>query len=273
MGVKIVTGILTALATGYLLLLVGLYVFQRGLMYHPGDHLPDAGETQIPEARTAISRPEPGLDLVSWYVPANPGRPTILYFQGNAGTIADRDYKARIFADAGIGIWLTGYRGFGGNQGKPTEAGLYADAQAALAALQSRGIQPADIVLYGESLGTGVAVETAAALARSGTPAKGIILEAPFTSMGDAAQSHYPYVPAKWLVRDSYDSLAKIAGIAAPLLILHGDADKVVPERQGQRLFEAAKEPKRGYWVPAGGHSDLYDFGAAAEIVGFINKL
>lgn len=266
-------GILSALVGCYLALIAALYVFQRGLMYHPGKVLPPPAETLIPEAEAVVARPEAGLSLTSWFVSPKPGRPTVLYFQGNAGTIADRDYKARAFADAGLGVWLTGYRGFGGNSGGPTEAGLYADARAALAELSARGIAPGDVVLYGESLGTGVATETAAALARAGTPARGLILEAPFTSMGDAAQSHYPYVPAKWLVRDCYASLSKIADIAAPLLILHGDADRVVPESQGRRLFEAAAEPKRGVWVPGGGHSDLYDFGVAAEVVAFIDGL
>jgi len=172
-----------------------------------------------------------------------------------------------------LGVWLTGYRGFGGNAGSPTEEGLYADALAAVEELGNRGVAPSDIVIYGESLGTGVAVQTAMRMADSGTPVRGVVLEAPFTSMGDAAQGHYPYVPAKWLVRDKFDSLSKITKINAPLLVLHGDNDRVVPEPHGRALFAAAQEPKQAVWVPDGGHSNLYDFGVGPKIVAFIESL
>lgn len=266
-------GVISVFVGAYVLLIAGLYVFQRGLMYQPGQVLAHPSETLIPEAVAVDVSSEPALVLTSWFIAPKDGRPTVLYFQGNAGTVADRDFKARVLADAGIGIWLTGYRGFAGNPGRPTEAGLYADAQAALSALGDRGITPADIVVYGESLGTGVAVHLAADLARAGMPVRAVILEAPFTSMGDAAQSHYPYVPAKYLVRDRYDSLSKIGGIGAPLLLMHGDDDRVVPEAQGRRLFEKAAEPKRGHWIAGGGHSNLYDHGVAAEVVEFIESL
>lgn len=262
--------ILSGIVGVYALMVVALFVFQRSLMYQPGHTLPAPSETQIPAAEAFLAQ-DP--KRVSWFLPAKDNRPVVVYFQGNAGTVADRDYKARRFAEAGIGVWLTGYRGFAGNAGAPSEEGLYADARDALAALRARGVSPSDIVLYGESLGTGVAVQMAHELARTGTPARGLILEAPFTSMGAAAQGHYPYVPAKWLVRDKYDSASKIADVGTPLLILHGDADRVVPEPHGRRLFDLANEPKRGVWVPGGGHSDLYDFGVGENIVDFILAL
>ena len=265
--------IIAGLGGAYLVLIAALYVFQRSLMYQPGHGLPDLRQTAIPEAIPVILKSIEGVSLTSWFIAPAEGHPVVLYFQGNAGTIADRDFKANAFAQAGIGVWLTGYRGFGGNGGKPTEEGLYADALATVEELGNRGVAPSDIVIYGESLGTGVAVDTAMKMAANGTPVRGVVLEAPFTSMADAAQGHYPYVPAKWLVRDRFDSLSKITKINAPLLVLHGDNDRVVPEPHGRALFAAAQEPKQAVWVPDGGHSNLYDFGVGPKIVAFIEGL
>ncbi len=265
---------LLTLAGGYGALVLFLYVAQRGLMYHPGTGpLPAPAETQLPEAQILRLRTADGLDLVSWYVPPKDDRKVVVYFQGNAGTLAERDFKARRLVDAGYGVVLLGYRGYGGNPGQPSEQGLYLDAQAVGAFLGREGIPPSRRVAYGESLGSGVAVQAAVEAAKAGEPLAGVILEAPFTTMGRAAQDHYPYVPAVWLVRDKYDSLDKIAGIAAPLLVMHGDADRVVHERHGRRVFEAAKEPKRGFWVPGGGHSDLEDFGAGNAVLDFLKSL
>lgn len=273
MEMRMLWNVIVGLGGAYLVLIAALYVFQRSLMYQPGPALPDPRRTLIPQAVAIDLKAESGGRLVSWYIEPAREKPVILYFQGNAGTIADRDFKANAFAVAGFGVWLTGYRGFGGNGGSPTEEGLYADAWSALDELEKRGVRPADIVLYGESLGTGVAVEMASRLAKRGTPVLGVVLEAPFKSMGDAAQGHYPYVPAKWLVRDKFDSAAKISAIEAPLLIMHGDRDRVVPEPHGRALFEAAVEPKQGLWIPDGGHSNLYDFGVGPKVVAFISGL
>lgn len=262
--------IAVVLIVAYAGLVMALFAFQRHLMYQPGDHLPAPEQTEIPDAQARITEPEPGLRLVSWYLPPAENKPVVLYYHGNAGTIAERDFKAAGFRQDGKGIWLTGYRGFAGNPGSPTEQGLYADARAALAALVADGIEPGRIILYGESLGTGMAVQMALELAEKGTPAKAVILEAPFASMGTAAQDRYFYVPAKWLVKDRYDNLAKIDRIDAPLLIMHGDADGVVRQSHGKRLFEAAKEPKTGFWPAGGGHSNLEQFGLFEAVNAFL---
>lgn len=265
----------------YVAVLVALFVFQRGLMYRPGNSLPSPAETMVPQAQVRVLQTDMGLALTSWYVPPEHENPehgnkdtsVILYFQGNAGTLADRDFKAAPLAAAGYGVWLTGYRGFGGNPGAPDEQGLYADARAAIKALAADGVMPARIVLYGESLGSGVATQMAYELAQAGTPVKGLILEAPFMSMGSAAQDVYFYVPAKWLVRDHYDNLAKIGSVQAPLLIMHGDADRVIQPYHGKQLFAAAGALKSGFWPAGGGHSNLYDFGALNEVLGFLKGL
>ena len=134
-----------------------------------------------------------------------------------------------------------------------------------------RGIPPARLVLYGESLGSGVAVRMAAELAAT-APAGAVVLEAPFTSAAAVAQRHYFYLPAWWLVRDRYDSLARIGAIAAPLLVFHGERDRTVPVHFGRRLLAAATEPKESVFFAHAGHNDLYDHGAGAAVLDFVAR-
>ena len=264
--------IMTAVGA-YALIIVSLYVFQRNLMYHTDSALVPAHETLIGGAEVHRLQSEPGIEPQSWYLPAKDGKPVIVFFHGNAGTIADRDFKAAPWHDAGYGVWLTGYRGFGGNAGSPTETGLYADARAAVRKLADDGIDPSNMVLYGESLGSGIATQMAFELADAGTPVRALILEAPFSSMGDAAQFRHPYVPARWLVRDRYDNLAKIGRISAPLFIIHGDLDRVLPQSQGRMVFDAAQQPKQALWIDGGGHNDLFDHGAGQAVLEFLDEL
>ena len=250
--------------------LVGvLYVSQRNLMYHPSDYAAAPAASGAPEMRLAHHETADGLRLTSWYAPARAGMATLLYVHGNAGTVADRVFKVRPYLDRGYGVMLVGYRGYGGNPGAPSEQGLYRDGASAMAFLAAQGVAAGRVVLYGESLGTGVAVELAHRAATQ-SPVAALVLEEPFTTMGDAAQSHYPFVPAKWLVKDKFDSASKIAAVRAPLYVFHGDRDRVVPQKLGKTLFAAASEPKTGAWIAGAGHNDLYDYGAAAGILRFL---
>lgn len=262
-----------AVAGAYSLIIVSLFVFQRNLMYHPGTPLVPASQTLISSVEIHHLQSEPGIELQSWYLPSKDEKSVIVFFHGNAGTIADRDFKVAPWHDAGYGVWLTGYRGFSGNAGNPTELGLYTDARAVLKKLAGDGIDPSRMVLYGESLGTGIATQMAVELARAGTPVRSLILEAPFSSMGDAAQFRHPYVPARWLVRDRYDNLSKIADIAAPLFIIHGDQDQVLPQAHGRMIFDAAAEPKKALWIDGAGHTDLFDFGAGQAVIDYLDEL
>jgi hypothetical protein len=149
------------------------------------------------------------------------------------------------------------YRGYGGNPGTPTERGLVADGAAALDFLDGEGIAANRLVIYGESLGSGVAVLLAAQ-----REVAGLILEAPFTSVADVAQHHYSFMPASALVRDRFDSLARIGQVRAPILVLHGERDRVVPLRFGRALFDAAPEPKELWLAREAGHEDLARYGA-----------
>lgn len=265
--------IILSVAGIYLAVLVLMYFAQRHLMYQPGKVLPPASQTLIPNALLETVNTSDGLTLVSWYLPPAKDMPVIVYFQGNAATIADRDYKAAPWHELGYGVWLVGYRGFGGNPGSPTEEGLYTDAVAAFAALEERGIGPDRIILYGESLGSGVATHMAKELADQGTPVRGLVLEAPFTAMGDAAQDHYPFLPARWLVKDTYDSLRKISSIKTSLMIVHGDRDRVVRQEHGRKLFDAAQRPKTALWIKGAAHNNLYDFDAGKQIIRFLDSL
>ena len=264
---------LIAMITGvYIVFVGGLYLLQRNLMYHPDHAVPSPAASGAPEMMAVTFSTGDGLALVAWYRPPARGALSIVYFHGNAGHIGYRASKARPYLDAGLGLLLVGYRGYGGNPGSPTEAGLYADGRAALAFLAEQGVPPHMTALYGESLGCGVAVQMARETAGS-EPVAAVVLESPFTGVGDIAATHYPFVPARWLVKDRFDSVEKIADIRAPVLIIHGEKDRVVPVRFGRRLFEAAAEPKESRWFRDAGHNNLYDFGAAETVNAFLRKV
>jgi fermentation-respiration switch protein FrsA (DUF1100 family) len=264
------------LATGALLyggLLAGLYFFQRHLLYHPSASIPDIVQAGVPDMRPVRLKTADGLELVAWYKPPAPGKRLIVFFHGNAGHIGHRGFKARALIDLGHGMLLVSWRGFGGNQGSPSEEGLLADARAALTFASAQGIARRHVVLYGESLGSGMAVQLAAEQAEAGAPVGAVVLEAPYTSIAEVAQYHYFYVPARYMVADRYDSAARIGAIGAPLLVIHGERDRTVPVQFGRALFDAAEEPKQSAWLPEAAHNDVYDFGAAQHVRKFLEAL
>ena len=263
--------VLRILAVGFLTYgaLVGaLTVFQRHLMYFPDTHKPEPADFGVPEMAEVTLKTKDGLDLLAWYrAPQSEALPVILYFHGNAGHIGFRAAKVRPYLDAGFGVLLLSYRGYAGNPGKPTEEGLYQDGRAAVAFVAGEGIGARRTVFYGESLGSGVAVQ----LATEGTPGA-VVLEAPFTSAADIAAKSFPFAPARYLVWDRFASIDKIGGVKAPLFFIHGERDRVVPVGNGRKLFSAAPEPKSARYFAAAGHNDLYMYGAAEEVIAFIRK-
>lgn len=197
-----------------------------------------------------------GERLHGWWIetPRRPPLAHVLLLHGNAGSIAGRVLHARLLADVGLDVFLFDYRGYGRSTGSPDEQGTYRDARAALAALLGqRGVDPARIVYLGESLGGAVAL----ALALEAPP-RGVVLQSTFTSVRDMGRLHYPVIPAA-IVPDAYPNLLRIRGLKAPLLVLHGDRDDIVPVSHGRALFEAAPEPKRLHLFPGAGHNDLLD--------------
>ncbi len=245
-----------------------MYVMQRSLMYFPDREPPVPAHGGVPEMQVVRFATADGLDLVAWYRAAAGDRPTILYFHGNGGNIAGRGFKVKPYLDAGYGVMLAEYRGYGGNPGSPDEAGLYADGRAALDWLAGQGVTPEGLVIYGESLGSGVAVQLA-----SERRFAALVLEAPFSSAVDVAASAYWFLPVRWLLKDRFDSLSKIAAVQAPLLLVHGERDHVVPTRFGRRLFAAANEPKKAIFLPRGGHNDLPNHGLMPAVLKFLEGL
>jgi uncharacterized protein len=251
----------------YLAILTFLFVCQRQLLYFPDRSRPFlAGLPQLGVREVALQTAD-GLQLLSWYLPPAEGRPTLAYFHGNGGNIAYRADRLMRFARDGYGVLMAEYRGYGSNSGSPSEAGFVADAQAAVDFLRRQGIASKRLVLYGESLGSALAVQIAA-----GHPVAAVILESPFTSIAAVAQYHYPLVPATLLVWDRFDALSRIGRVTAPILFLQGGRDAVVPGHFGGALFEAAPQPKERWFAPDAGHEDLARFGALEAAIEFIER-
>jgi len=184
------------------------------------------------------------IKLKSWFLEKDLKKyKTILYFHGNAGDLTNRVHKLNELNKFNVNILIISWRGFSGNPGKPTEENLYNDARKSVAWLNEAGVKNKNIILYGESLGTGVATE----LGQDNSFA-GIILESPFTSIADAAKIYYPYLPIDLLIKDRYDSSKKIKNINTPILIMHGKKDDVVPFKMGLELFYKANQPKFSYF-------------------------
>jgi hypothetical protein len=228
-----------------------LFLMQRKLQYVPDPRLVEPEEVGLDGfASIRLDTPD-GERLVVWHALPNGGHPTIVYFQGNGLGLAARAERFGLFHQSGYGVLALGYRGYSGSSGAPSEHGLIIDGATAAGFLRANGIGPERIVYYGESLGTGVAVQLAS---RERTRPAAMILEAPFTSAADVAQRHYWYVPVGLLMRDQFRSIDYIEAVKAPLLVLHGDADGVVPVAHGRRMFEAAGEPKELMVIPGGNH-------------------
>ena len=248
----------------YVLLALFMFGCQRSFLYFPDETGLEPGQ---PGVQVVKLRSEADLELAHLYrPPLAPDGPVVVVFHGNAGHAGYRVRKFRDLLEAGFGVFFAEYRGYGGNPGEPDEAGLTADARAIMAYFENEGIDPRRIVLYGESLGTGVAVKMAAE-----HPVAGLILEAPYTSIADVAQAHYWYLPAHWLVLDRWDSASRIGKVKAPVLVVQGEADRVIPVRFGRQMFELAPEPKSALFQPGAGHNNLFDYPeVVARVIAFV---
>ena len=263
---KAVFGLLAVCVLVYLGVAATLYFKQRQILFRPNVSRPDLAAAGVPGLQAITLRAEPSLDLLAWWLPPPaPDRPVLLYFHGNGGNLGDRAARLRHFAAAGFGVLLPEYPGYGGNPGAPSEASLFATATAALAYLRAGAISGRRITVYGESLGTGVAAWLAAQH-RFG----GLVLESPFTSITALAAGRYPFLPVRMLVRDPFDTLARIGRIEAPLLVALGERDEVVPPWMGRAVFAAAPEPKHLWTAASGSHEDLAQFGLLGEVTRFI---
>ena len=233
-----------------------MYLVQRKLMYFPETVRTQPAAADFAAAEEVVLDTADGERVIAWHVPPRANNAVVLYFHGNAGSLRYRVERFRAITSDGTGLVALSYRGYGGSTGSPTENGLLADADAAYAFAMAR--YAADrIVPWGESLGSGVAIALAAK-----RKVGRVVLESPFTSAADIGAAVYWYVPVRLLMKDQFRSDERIREVTAPVLILHGTADRVVPLAFGERLFALANEPKQLVRIPGGGHVDLDGFGA-----------
>lgn len=258
--------ILAFLLLGYGAMVVLAYFGQRALMYFPDRARTPSGVAGLPEAEEIALETADGEKLVAWYVPAAEGMPIVLYFHGNGGALVHRVRRFRGLIANGNGLLALSYRGYGGSSGSPSEAGLLADATAAYAFAAAR-YSAGQIAVFGESLGTGVAIWLAAT-----SPVARVLLQAPYTSIADIAATAYPFLPARLLLKDTYRSDERVGRVTAPVLVIHGERDRVVPIRYGERLYALIRAPKKFVRFPEGGHVDLDQYGALDVIQSFLTE-
>jgi fermentation-respiration switch protein FrsA (DUF1100 family) len=259
--------LLIVVLAGYCGLLALMYLFQRALMYFPDATHTSPAQAGLPQAQEIKLTSDDGETLIAWHIAPRGEKPVVIYFQGNAGASNLRVERFKWLTADGTGLLALSYRGYGGSTGTPSEDGFIRDARAAYDFASARN--PAKrIVLFGESLGTAVAIALAAE-----REVGGLILDAPFTSAADVAAAAYPFAPVRWLIKDTFRSDQRIARVSAAMLVLHGERDNIVPVSFGERLFALARDPKRMMRFPQGGHVNLDDYGAAKAVKEFLAEL
>jgi fermentation-respiration switch protein FrsA (DUF1100 family) len=251
-------------------LVAAMYFNQRQLEYIPVSPLPGTPKQNgVGEMSVVTVTTVDNLSLTGWFAPPKkPGGRVVVLFHGAGVHIGYNAFKERQLLDDGYGVFACEYRGFAGNPGTPTQDGLYMDGRAVMQWLKKQGYNESKIVLYGESLGTGVAVQMATEYAVSA-----LVLEAPYSSTLEVAEYLYPFVPVRYLMKDDLNSLSKIGQAKAPLLIIHGTRDSMIPIGFSRKLFDAAKEPKTFIPIEGAEHPpDLYDHGAGKLILNWLDK-
>ena len=263
-----ILSIVGLLAAVYLIITFILYYSQRSLLYHPSENNYSGDKLNVPIDKVKI-KTDDNIELLAWYNNKDINNyKTILFLHGNAGTLENRIYKINHFKNIEVNFLILAWRGFSGNKGKPTENGLYRDAKSAVEWLANKGIKEENIIIYGESLGTGVATEIA-----QNKNFAGIILESPFTSMVAAAKSKYPIFPVGLLLKDKYESDKKIKNVKSPILIMHGEVDSIVPFWMGKKIYELANEPKYFYFPKYDDHMLEYNENLLNILKDFIKGL
>lgn len=237
-----------------------LYFAQRAMMYLPDTARTPPAAAGLPDAEEVTLATANGERLIAWHVPPRGDKPLVIYFHGNGGALSLRAGRFKDLIADGTGLLALSYRGYGGSSGRPSEAGLLRDAAAAYAFAAARS-PPERIVLWGESLGTGVAVAVAAE-----HPVGRIVLESPFTSAADIAASIYSFIPVRLIMKDQFRSDERIGRVTAPVLVLHGERDNIVPIAFGERLYALIRAPKRFVRLPGAEHND-HDQHGVVEIV------
>ena len=252
----------------YFFVLVFLYYYQRNLLYHPNENNYSGDKISVDIKKVKILTSD-NIELLGWYHEKNlKDFKTLIYFHGNAGTLENRIHKLNHFQDMNINFLIIAWRGFSGNNGKPTEQGLYEDGKSAINWLAKKGVDEKNLVIYGESLGTGVATH----LSQNKNYA-GIILETPFTSMIDAAKIFYPYIPVNLLLKDRFENYKKVKNINSPILVMHGEIDKIVPFSMGKKIYDLANQPKYSYFTKYDNHMMEYNEKLVLALKSFLKSL
>ena len=260
--------LIVAFGVVWILAIGTLYVFQRQLLYPiPRTGYVPAAASNLSGAQDVTIVTRDGERISGWYVPARGERPLIVFFHGNAETVADDAARLQRMTSRGFGVLAIDYRGYGGSTGEPTEQGLLEDARATFAFAASKS-NPGNIVVWGYSLGTGPAIATAGA-----NPIKGLVLEAPYSSLADVAAERFPLAPVRLLMKDRMPSIDWIGHIKAPLLVIHGGRDSTIPIHFGRRVFEAATAPKTFRELPDARHDNLDAYGSMDDALAFIEEL
>jgi fermentation-respiration switch protein FrsA (DUF1100 family) len=250
-----------------------IWAGQRRAIYFPIRTAPDLAMTGLRRVEPVRFTTIDGIALDAWFVrPSAPATgDTVIVFNGNAGHRGYRVGLAAALTSRGLACLLVDYRGYGGNAGGPSERGLADDARAARAYVASRGdVDPRRLVYFGESLGAAVAVRLA-----TEQPPRALILRSPFTSLTDMGRLHFPWLPVSLILRDRYSSDALIGRVAAPVLVIAGTADTIVPYAHSVRLFDAAPEPKQLFTVQGADHNDealVHGAGMADAIAQFLRR-
>jgi uncharacterized protein len=262
----ILIGFVALLLAAYLGIVALVYFGQRSLQYFP-DTTPRTPQEVGAVGFTEVDLKQgTGERLVAWYKPAPANTPTILYFHGNGGSVSSRANKIAAYGKD-FGLFAADYRGYGGNSGTPIEDGIIADAFLAYDWLIKQGVKANDIFLLGESLGTGVAVQVAAA-----KPVRAMALEAPYANIVDIGAERYWFLPVRLLMQDQYKSSLHIGEYRGPLFIIHGTADRVVPFKHGRKLFDLANEPKHFVEVEGAGHEMIGNADIWQKVLAFFEQ-
>lgn len=257
----------------YLTLVGFFFFFQRDIQYSPRGRVYEISRYDLPNFTEKTIIAEDDAKLLGWYSPPAPNQKIILYFHGKGGNLADRAHKFKSFAKNGFGVLAITYRGYpGSGSDQTTENGLLLDAKAALKFLLDLGYKSNDIIFFGESLGSGVALELAAMLPQSTKPFS-IVLESPFSSIASVAKNKYWFLPVDLILHDTFDSESFVKSISAPILILHGTNDKIVPYSEGQKLFAAINSQKKFVTVQNAGHLNFGDEFLIVEMIKFFNEI
>ena len=263
-----ITSILIYVICIYLIVILIMFTFQRSLLYLPLKEKLDPIFYSNTGLKKIHFKTSDGLILSALFKnPTSINSKTLVVFHGNAGHIGHRVEKFTPFLDEGYGLLLVEYRGYGENPGKPTEDGFYKDGVAALEFLSKQNISKQKTILYGESLGCGLAVKFSTEDKYHST-----ILEAPYTSITDVASHHYWYLPTKWLVLDRFDILEIIKFIKSPLLVVHGEKDNVIRIELGKKIYNSAPAPKEALFINNAGHNNVYEFNIFKKITYFISR-